>query len=269
MLLSELKETIQQNKLPIEKATELENSVEQYPYSAILQQLAYFSLQQKNLKDDAQLAGLYKTNPYLFAVNKSSFGIEDKIMMASSDLETEHLLSINTELKEFTEEPNLVLTPFSSEDYFRHQGVKASETEIEQFVATAKEKAEKVKFLEESETSQLLITRSFQDWLDYFKEKREKEQKENEDKLALKAMWQKEKLSMASEEENDVVPEQVFKMAIDSLNLSESTNSESLADILVKQGKFARASEMFRKLSLQNPEKSAYFAAKIKEIKNK
>jgi pentatricopeptide repeat protein len=42
--------------------------------------------------------------------------------------------------------------------------------------------------------------------------------------------------------------------------------SESLAEIYVKQGKLDKALEMYRKLSLRNPQKNAYFADKIKEI---
>jgi len=44
--------------------------------------------------------------------------------------------------------------------------------------------------------------------------------------------------------------------------------TESFAKILTKQGKLAQAIEVYEKLSLKNPEKSAYFAQKIEELKS-
>lgn len=45
--------------------------------------------------------------------------------------------------------------------------------------------------------------------------------------------------------------------------------SETLLELYIKQGHFKKAIKGYKKLSLQNPEKSAYFAARIKEIKHK
>ncbi|KAB7730205.1 hypothetical protein F5984_13605 [Rudanella paleaurantiibacter] len=43
--------------------------------------------------------------------------------------------------------------------------------------------------------------------------------------------------------------------------------TESFAKILLKQGKTGKAIEIYEQLSLKNPQKKAYFAAKISEIK--
>ena len=45
--------------------------------------------------------------------------------------------------------------------------------------------------------------------------------------------------------------------------------SETLIGLYVKQGYYIKAIEGYKKLSLQNPEKSAYFAALIKELQHK
>ena len=45
--------------------------------------------------------------------------------------------------------------------------------------------------------------------------------------------------------------------------------SETLADLLVRQGQPARAIEMYRRLGLVNPEKKAIFAGLIQELKQK
>ena len=55
--------------------------------------------------------------------------------------------------------------------------------------------------------------------------------------------------------------------------LAEKSNTageiltESMAEVLAKQGKTGRALELYQKLSLLDPSKSAYFAAKIEHLK--
>lgn len=49
----------------------------------------------------------------------------------------------------------------------------------------------------------------------------------------------------------------------------EDIVSETLAQIYEEQGFFSRASEVYRKLGLINPEKSNYFAARLKELRKK
>lgn len=44
--------------------------------------------------------------------------------------------------------------------------------------------------------------------------------------------------------------------------------TESMAEVLVAQGKMSKAREIYHKLSLQNPSKSVYFASKIELLKD-
>jgi hypothetical protein len=44
--------------------------------------------------------------------------------------------------------------------------------------------------------------------------------------------------------------------------------TESMAEILIHQGKLDKAADIYRKLSFLHPDKNAYFAAKIKALKN-
>ena len=61
---------------------------------------------------------------------------------------------------------------------------------------------------------------------------------------------------------------EMHELAARSIEEDGDMVSETLADLLVWQGKNAKAVDMYLKLSLAFPDKSGYFAAKIETIKN-
>jgi hypothetical protein len=153
-----------------------------------------------------------------------------------------------------TEEEEQLIQPIFTEDYFLQQGIQVSE-EIPEEIDH-----------QPAEDKSLMVMMSFSDWLLHFKTKSQRQREEQQDQRALKTMWQKEKLAAALEEENDEIPEGVFEMAVNSITKEEDLASESLAEILIRQGKYDKAIDMYRKLSLRNPQKNAYFARKIEAI---
>ena len=72
---------------------------------------------------------------------------------------------------------------------------------------------------------------------------------------------------------NDQLPPQSEQSVIVIQQMAEKSNTENevltetMADILLQQGKRTKAIEVYKKLSLLNPSKSAYFTAKIDHIK--
>lgn len=60
---------------------------------------------------------------------------------------------------------------------------------------------------------------------------------------------------------------EVQHIAEDS-NKTREIVTEAMAEVLAKQGKPEQAIQIYEKLSFNNPSKSAYFAAKIEELKN-
>ncbi len=64
-----------------------------------------------------------------------------------------------------------------------------------------------------------------------------------------------------------VIDASVEKLAEKS-NEDAEIVTEAMAEVYESQGKFKKAKEIYQKLSLQNPAKSAFFAAKLEQIKD-
>ena len=69
---------------------------------------------------------------------------------------------------------------------------------------------------------------------------------------------------VSAETEHEVVPSDPIKKPNP---VDDSTFSESLAKIYIKQGKYSKALEIIRNISLKFPEKSIYFADQIRFLR--
>ncbi len=195
------------------------------------------------------------------AIAKEPIISTDEAEDSINNLPTESTISeeIIVEQLQLNAEENELIQPLYVDNYFQHQGIAVADTlpEIELIselpIGTDDEKS-------------LMVMMGFDEWLLFLKKKTEAQKSEAEDKAQLRSMWQREKLAAAMGEEDDNIPEAVFEMAINSIDKQDIMVSEPLAEIHIKQGKYEKAIEIYRKLSLQNPEKKAYFAAKINHL---
>ena len=81
----------------------------------------------------------------------------------------------------------------------------------------------------------------------------------------LKSM---KKLHPSGLREQDIVLEKLVQNSAEESNINAEIYTEAMAEVLIKQDKKEKAIEMYNQLSLINPSKSAYFAAKIDNIKS-
>jgi hypothetical protein len=123
--------------------------------------------------------------------------------------------------------PPLLFEPLHTTDYFASQGIKLSE------VALSGDKMGK----------QL---KSFTDW--------------------LKTMKKVHPAGLKERSANDNTVDSSVQKLAEKSNREEEVLTESMAAVYIRQGRTNKAKEIYEKLSLLNPAKSAYFAAKLNEI---
>ena len=111
--------------------------------------------------------------------------------------------------------------------------------------------------------------------VDYFASQGIKlEANQQEDKLDKKVRkftdWLKQ-MKRINPQPTDLGTEEAMEHAVQNIaatsNEPKDVVTEAMAEVLVKQGKTEKALELYSKLSFLNPAKSAYFAAKIQELK--
>ena len=81
--------------------------------------------------------------------------------------------------------------------------------------------------------------------------------------------WLKTMKKVHVETDTDIIVEtgHHIQTLAENSNANAEVLTESMAEVFAKQGKLDKAGEVYQKLSLLNPAKSAYFAAKIENLK--
>ncbi|MCF6407382.1 hypothetical protein L3C95_31095 [Chitinophaga filiformis] len=159
------------------------------------------------------------------------------VATAPADAETEPIKIFPLDTSET--ETSLTFQPLYTDDYFAYKRLKEPEQAEE---------------LSEKGAAEM---KSFTSWL--------REMKHTFAEKASK-QWYHQQMHRSYEDADPEVSEQVEKMAMDSITLNDDIVSETLAEIWARQHQYQTAIHIYQKLSLLNPNKSAYFAQKIKEL---
>lgn len=145
-------------------------------------------------------------------------------------------------LSERVEETELIFQPLYTDDYFAYKRLKNPEEADD---------------LNEQGAAEM---KSFTSWL--------RQMKDNFVGKTSKDWYHQQLHRIYEEEDEPEVSETVEKMAMDSIVFNNDIVSETLAEIWVRQHQYSNAIKIYQKLSLLNPDKNAYFAQKILELKS-
>jgi len=110
--------------------------------------------------------------------------------------------------------------------------------------------------------------------IDYFESQGIKLDEDKTDKLGTQLKrftdWLKQMKSISPNQvelKSDEAGESQVQNIAQHSNEAQEVVTETMAEVLVKQGKLEHAIEIYEKLSFNNPSKSVYFAAKIEDLK--
>lgn len=251
---------------------ELQQLVNRYPFFGPAQLLFAKKLKDQNTSSDnkhIQRASLFFQNPVWF-----DHLINDKTDYAIVEKKDEPFaFNVNTKMEIPATVEEVVDQTYS------HKTQKENDEPIDEEVPLENQPALEIPKLkiEPIDPSKAELTFEPYHTIDYFASQgiKPKEEEKPRDSFSkqLKSFteWLKVmKRLPVSEIAADISPadeKKVEKMAEVSINDREVV-TETMAEVWEKQGNAQKATEIYRKLSLLNPGKSSYFAAKIEQLKN-
>ncbi len=244
----------QMDYLEPQDVEQLQHAAYQYPFCSLLQHLNYYVQNNKQILCHS----LYPSNPVIIAsfnLQNESVNNESKIIESTHQIE-----KINLEDDSTSVEQAVFEAPATGE-YFLQQGLQ-----VPSELPTIEEVTPPKDDIDSLDEQSLMVMMSFSEWLHFINNKTQKAREEADEQRALKSHYRRQKLAAAIEEEADDISDQVYEMAINSIAPQDNIASEALAEVYIKQGKKDKAIEMFKKLSLLNPEKNVYFAHKIENL---
>ncbi|MEJ8819605.1 hypothetical protein [Lacibacter sp. H407] len=163
----------------------------------------------------------------------------------------------------------------------KDEAIITKEADIESAAAAsieaeaAREEISQIKIQPEQEEEKPVFTFEPFHTVDYFASQgiKLREEKLADDQLGKQVksftQWLRSMKKIYVEEQKELdssMEKEVVSIATES-NQQTEVITETMAEVLVKQGKRTQAIDLYRKLSLLHPEKSVYFASRIDELK--
>jgi tetratricopeptide (TPR) repeat protein len=243
-------------------AEDLQQIADQHPYFGAAQFLLakkLFSENNGSFKDAVQKAALHFPNPLWLHFNFTQEATD-------IDEATSHRPVIQ-------EKQQISADKEEDEGEMVEQYAEVDDTVNEKISSLLKEQADE--FEKPVEEATLPLENTPYHRVDYFDSQGIKlEEKEADDKLGTQLRrftdWLKQ-MKRISSNPADLGTDQIAESQVQ--NLAEHSNerreivTETMAEVLIKQGKPDQAIHIYEKLSFLNPSKSTYFAAKIAELK--
>ncbi|MEP6711197.1 MAG: hypothetical protein ABJA37_02220 [Ferruginibacter sp.] len=170
---------------------------------------------------------------------------EEDLYVVPADLKVAEGNHIQEEIKE-TQQEDIVQLPLESISLKREEPENIDELIIEPLYASDYFASQGIKLSEEAQPTDKLgkQLKSFTEWLKTMKKVHDSKLPEGNEQFDATV----QRLAEKSNKEDEVV-------------------TEAMADAYLQQGKTAKAADIYLKLSLLNPAKSAFFAAKIEQLK--
>ena len=274
-----------------EEANDLLSLEKEFPYSQVIRSLAARATQDNLLpdkEDQLHLAAIYTTDRAVFKSIMSASPLERKLE-ASGPIKTETTEPITAQVPEVIEElPPVYIapvhvhlaepTPDLSGDLLydelardlarlkdlRHQFEETFKN-LENGTSYSEPISEKI-----DQKKKLKQTDSGEDLLSEIKNSKKKikpEGPKQKEQIEIIDQFIKIQPSIKGKVAAEVPTSQKEDLSGKSLIYGENIISETLAQILIKQGKKDKAIEVFKKLIWKFPQKKAYFAAQIEDLK--
>lgn len=249
------------------KEEQLADLIKKYPYFAHAHWFKALKSGKKNASPDLSLAGAFAMWPLRliqFLNNTAPFQENNDVKTVVPESNTTPpttLVSSPTENKENEEDadkeeneedsaskpenlsadnnslPSPLIQPLYTSDYFAYTGAKLPDN------------------MEDDKRPTMDQLHSFTGWLRTLKKSQGTPDPDlQSDEASMAARWENENAT-------------VWKNAAESVTASEEVFTEAMAEVRVSKGQMDRAIAIYEKLSLSNPEKSAYFAKKIADLK--
>ena len=271
---------------------DLQQLTEQFPFFGIPQFLLAAKKQQTNdvaAHEQKQNASIYFNQPLWFNYQLQQFSAQEKsIVKEELPIVTTVLQNLNTEEIIEHSNPDILVDEtdmaldaeaiIKAED-LKEEEILINEAEIELNAIASIEAADLTEEHAKPETEskdEPVFTFEPYHTVDYFasmgiklkEEKLENDQLGQQVKSFTQWLRSMKKIYVEEKQELDTVHEQEVLNKARESNQQTEILTETMADVLIKQGKLSSAIELYRKLSLLHPEKSAYFASRIDELKS-